>query len=68
MRILARRRRAALLLGCLSVGLLGLTGCKEDALERDFINEKGVYEGPAGTPLTQEQQNELNKRAYLQSN
>ncbi|ESR22865.1 hypothetical protein [Lutibaculum baratangense] len=55
-----------LVLGALVIVAAGLSACRDDALERDYISEKGVYEGPADTPLTAEQQRELEQRALRQ--
>ncbi len=55
-----------LLIGFIVVVAAGLSACRDDALKREYINEKGVYEGKADTPLTPEQQRVLDQRALRQ--
>jgi len=45
----------------------GLGGCREEDRNRPLASEKGVYSGPTGTKLTDEQKRMLRQRSRLQS-
>ncbi len=47
-----------------AVGLVA--GCREDELNRTLQREKGAYQGPADTELTDEQRRELQRRGERQ--
>ncbi|NNE21090.1 MAG: hypothetical protein HKN11_00635 [Rhizobiales bacterium] len=47
--------------------LTGLGGCREEDRNRPLASEKGVYSGPTGTKLTDEQMRMLRQRSRLQA-
>ena len=54
----------------LAIGLiaaLSVGACREEEQDRILIQQKGVYQGPADTPLTEEQLRELRFRASQQN-
>ena len=50
-----------------SLLLAGLGGCREEDRNRPLASEKGVYTGPTGTKLNDEQLRALRQRSSLQS-
>ena len=56
--------RMALALAALSV--LALGACREEEQDRILMQQKGVYQGQADEPLTEEQLRELRFRASHQ--
>ncbi len=54
----------------LAIGLiaaLSVGACREEEQDRILIQQKGVYQGQADTPLTEEQLRELRFRANQQN-
>lgn len=47
--------------------LTGLGGCREEDRNRPLSAEKGVYSGPTGTALTDDQKRMLRNRSRLQA-
>ena len=63
-----KTRRPARLLTVGALVLAGLvTACDEAEQNRPLHYEKGTYQGPPDTALTEEQRNELRARGRLQS-
>ena len=62
------RARLPLLLGCLLVAGLAISGCRKEEQNRTLGFEKGTYLGNPDQQLTDEQQTELRHRANIQRN
>ena len=60
------RARLPLLLGCLLVAGLAISGCRKEEQNRALKFEKGTYLGKASQQLTSEQLAELRHRAQAQ--
>jgi hypothetical protein len=60
------RARLPLLLGCLLVAGLAISGCRKEEQNRTLEFEKGTYLGKPDQSLTDEQVNELRYRASSQ--
>lgn len=56
-----------LLLVCVAVVAFGLSSCRELEQNRPLTEQKGIYEGPADTKLTQETVRDLRSRNAYQS-
>ncbi len=59
--------RHVTVLAVCAVLVAGLGGCREEERNRPLAGEKGVYPGPTGTKLTDEQVRQLQQRTRLQS-
>ena len=60
-------RRGRLVLALATLSALAVGACREEEQDRILIQQKGVYQGQADEPLTEEQLRELRFRASQQN-